>query len=555
MGKLIPTITLISVSGLLIVLTGKCDQDPIDPGPAVDTLCIPTLVSPKSNVILDNGCYGYLKDLLEWNFRWLGCGSSTKYRLFVSAPAATNPFIDVEVDGTIFNYSEHTFIKKNLNGWKWKVCSFINGKWGDWSDERIFNIEPASTDCLGAIVSQEMARDSLFKYMNDTYYWYNMPEIKSMTVATKNSYKEPVALLEAMRYKILDKYSFVAFYSVFHAYEYGEFVGHGISYGIDLNGKVRIASIYPRSPLYKEGVRRGWIIRKINNVEVAPLYNENDAISNLLGPREAGISNTFLFEKPSGETVEICSVKEPFTINCVIKADTLHLSNGIAGYLMFDSFTYPALEELDKTFAYFKQCGIKDLILDLRYNGGGSIEIALSLAGYIAGYSNQGRLFTKLQYNDQHPEKNFTYDLVSMPNSINIQSIAIITSHETASASELIINCLKPYINLVTVGDSTYGKPVGMDPADIGNSYTFLLAEFEVLNSQNTGGYYDGISPSKSAIDDLTHDFGDRGESCLKEAIYYLERGSFSAKGESYYRNIPVYSEKSSWWNNAFIGF
>ncbi len=550
-------VLLILLTGLILFTSKSCkeEEEGNDPGDTTDTSCIPGLISPNNNDILDNGCFSYNKDLMLWTFKWLGCGSSTKYRLFVTGPAEITPLIDVEVSSTIYQFVTNTFIKKNLSGWTWKVCGFLNGEWGGWSEIRTFNIEPVSTDCSGAIVTPLMARDSVFNIMKDYYYWYNMPEAAGITSSEKANYKDPNSLLEAMRYKHLDRFSFITTFNEWHAILYGEFVGHGIDLRMDQGGNVRIVKIYKNSPLFACGVRRGWIVKKINNADVNPIFSlgDNKAISDLLGPREAGVTNAFLFQKPSGELEEIRSTKAPFTINTVLKYDTLHLSGGITGHLVFDSFFNPATDELRIVFEYFNSCMIKNLILDLRYNPGGDISIAQTLASYIAGNIQTGNLFTKLQFNDRHQVKNYFLNFITLSNAPVLQKLVVITSHETASASELLINCLKPYMDLVTIGDTTYGKPVGMETWNIGTSYTFLPVVFETLNSQNAGGYYDGLSPSKVVEDDITHDFSDRNELCLKEAIHFLESGTFSAKGVTEFIRHPVLSEKPQWMKNAFI--
>ena len=193
----------------------------------------------------------------------------------------------------------------------------------------------------------------------------------------------------------------------------GTFVGHGFRIGVDNSGNARIAMIYNNSPLYASGVRRGWIVKKINNVDVAPILISNDgtAYSNLIGKSEAGITNIFLFKRPDGSEVTISSTKATFTINTVLLYDTLHISNVVTGHLVFESFLPPAQNELNTAFAFFKANDIKDLILDLRYNSGGYLSIAQTLASYIAGDSKNGTTFAKLSYNDKHQdaEQYYTY--------------------------------------------------------------------------------------------------------------------------------------------------
>jgi carboxyl-terminal processing protease len=401
-------------------------------------------------------------------------------------------------------------------------------------------------------VTPAMARDSLYNIMKDVYLWYDMPEAKSVTTANKDNYKDPYELLEAMRYKKLDRWSRILDYDKFMADLQGTFVGHGFRIGIDQDNKARIVLIYNKSNLYANGVRRGWIVKKINNTDPVPALL-NGTYSTLIGPSTAGITNIFVFTKPDGTDVTISTTKSTFTMNTVLLYDTLHLSSGITGQLVFESFYNPAPEELATAFAFFKANNIKDLILDLRYNPGGDLNIAQTLASYIAGNSRKGTTFAKLLHNDKYQSYNVTIPFNTTANPVTITKLVVITSRSTASASEDVINGLKPLIDVVSIGDTTDGKPTGMYSWYIGKKYAMLPVTFKVVNSLNQGDFFGGIIPSKLISDDITRDFDDRKEKDLEEAIHYLETGSFSTKGETMFKRYPQFSEKPEWRNNAFI--
>ena len=93
-----------------------------------------------------------------------------------------------------------------------------------------------------------------------------------------------------------------------------------------------------------------------------------------MGPATVGLTNTFLFQKPDGTEVTYSSTKASFTINSVTAYDVLDLSSGKTGYLCFDSFIDPSEDELNEAFAFFKANNVTDLIIDLRYNGGGDMD-------------------------------------------------------------------------------------------------------------------------------------------------------------------------------------
>lgn len=399
-----------------------------------------------------------------------------------------------------------------------------------------------------ANVTPEMAKDSLYYIMKDWYYWYNqMPDVN------KDSYSDPFKLMDAMRYPSLDRWSFVADYDEFIAEMQGNFVGHGFRLGVDDAGKARIAMIYNNSALYASGVRRGWIVKTINGQDIAAalLSGDEAAYNNIIGPSTGGITNIFVFTKPDGTDVTISATKSSFQVNTVLAADTLHLKNGIAGHLVFESFITPSSAELKTAFTKFKNAGITDLVLDLRYNGGGYLDIARELASYIGGNGLAGKVFAKLQYNDKHTQVNKPYNFISTSYSVTLPRVVVITTRGTASASEAVMNGLKPFVQVVSIGDTTNGKPAGMNGWDIGQKYFMWPVTFKMVNADNQGEYFDGIAPLKTAPDDITHDFSDRREACLREAVRYLETGSFT-KGNLDFRNNPQFSEKPGWTGNAF---
>ena len=408
------------------------------------------------------------------------------------------------------------------------------------------NVSPATT----AETVDQLARDYLYDAMNQYYFWYNL-----MPAVVKTDYKDPYTLLDAMMYKTLDRWSFVQTYEEYLAMSQGDFVGHGISLGLDPNNQVRIVQIYNNSPLYSLGVRRGWIVKQLNGTDLAPIFLANDATAynNLIGASTAGITNTFLFQTPQGKDSTIVSTKAAFTLNTVLLADTLHLKSGITGHLVFDQFIQPSNDELLTAFTYFSQNNITDLIVDLRYNGGGDISVLTNMASYLAGTAKLNSPFLQLTFNDKNTSYNTTYNFNSVAFPLSITKLIIITTRETASASEDFINGLKPILDVHTLGDTTNGKPVGMIGIPYQTSYMFWPITFSLVNSAGQGGFYKGFAPDKYVPDDFTHDWNDRNEACFKEAIYYLEHGTISSKGLMIKRPTLKFSEKDNKNNNAYI--
>jgi C-terminal processing protease CtpA/Prc len=387
------------------------------------------------------------------------------------------------------------------------------------------SVSPATTQTV-----DEIARDTLYSDMNQYYFWY-----KLMPNVVETDYKDPYTLLDAMEYKTLDRWSFVQTYDQYVAMNTGAFVGHGISLGLDPFNQVRIAQIYHNSPLYSLGVRRGWIVKKLNNTDLAPIFIANNATAynQLIGASSISVTNTFLFQTPAGKDSTIKSTKSSFTLNTVILADTLHLKSGIAGHLVFDEFIPPSVQELQSAFTYFSQNNVTDLIVDLRYNGGGDLNVLANMASYVAGSSKFNTTFLTLTFNDKNTASNQSFNFTSVPAPLNISRLVVITTRGTASASEDFINGLKPSLDVKTIGDTTNGKPVGMVGFAYPRNqpyYLFWPITFSLVNSAGQGDFYKGFAPDKYVPDDITHDWNDRNEACLRESIYYLEHGNVSSK-------------------------
>jgi len=362
------------------------------------------------------------------------------------------------------------------------------------------------------------ARDYFYELMNDWYLWYNeMPDVD------KNQYDTPEELLEAMRYRPKDIYSYIMSKQEFESRMIeGKYIGHGFSWGFDNNGIVRIIFVYKDSPLYDEGVRRGWIINKVNGTAIT-IKNR----STIFGDNTVGYENTIEFITPADSTISITTAKKEIQKNSILYYDTLNINGTLTAHMVFQEFTQPSIVEFTDVFDYFSAAGVTEMILDLRYNPGGFMNIATLLASFITGENTNGEAFTKLIYNDKKSDENSSALFEKQTNSLNLNRIIILTAGGTASASEALINGLKPYIDVVTIGDVTYGKPVGMRVFTY-QDYVFLPITFRIANSNNESDYYNGIQPDALCDDDFTRAFDNREEACLKEAIYYLENDCFS---------------------------
>ena len=332
-----------------------------------------------------------------------------------------------------------------------------------------------------------------------------------------------------------------------------------------LTHRARLVTIYNNSPLYTNGaggagVRRGWIIKTLNGSDLAKVMadmissRDATAYNNLIQPSTAGVTNTFVFQTPRGNDTTAVTMKKSFDVNSVMLYDTLTLKTGKTGHLVFDEFITPSSAELKTAFAFFKAQNVKDLILDLRYNNGGILDVATDLASYIAGAAKALTPFIKSSYNDKMAATNdATINFKTVDSPLNLTRLVVITTRETASASEEVINGLKPCMTITTIGDTTNGKPTGMNVWQYNYTYIFAPITFKLVNSAGQGDFFAGFAPAKYVTDDITHDFKDKNESCFKEAIYFLENGTVSTKSAYIYKPSVQYSEKPARMNNMYI--
>jgi hypothetical protein len=210
--------------------------------------------------------------------------------------------------------------------------------------------------------------------------------------------------------------------------------------------------------------------------------------------------------------VEITSVKG---------TTILDTPNGPVGYLMFTTFVRPGEDELRQAFADFRAQGVQGLVIDLRYNGGGLLTTA-ALLGSLIDASAAGQPLIVETYNERHSDMNRQRLMYDADEAVSVSHVVFLTTGRTASASEQVINGLKPYVKVDVVGLKTLGKPVG---ADSWNHCEYSIAPitFHSLNAAGEGDFFNGIEPVCDVEDDLLHRLGDPEEAQLGAALRVLD--------------------------------
>ena len=398
------------------------------------------------------------------------------------------------------------------------------------------------------------------------YLWYD-----EMADVDKAGYESAQAYLDARLAPLIDEgrdrgFSYMTTITEDEtSISSGAYIGFGFRSSSSSAG-LFIIDVFESGPAWEAGVRRGMELVAVdtgNGFETLEQLSEREATSEeIFGPSEVGVVRDFRFRQ-NGTEVEFSIAKDELEPPALAGEPLLIERSGLSpvGYLHLRQFINAALtpeegfSSLTDASVLFKEASVTDLIIDLRYNGGGLLSVADTMLDLLAGLTAQGEPSFKIQVNDQHPEFNEDEDnwglFDELPETFSPIRIAFITSRSTASASELIINGLDPHLDVVMVGANTFGKQVGQGRWDMHEGVEGLeredcdvalrLTAFEIVNGENQGGYHqvglDGTGRFTlcAAEDDISNPFGDPQEASVGAALDWLNTGSCpsSASGGS----------------------
>ena len=298
--------------------------------------------------------------------------------------------------------------------------------------------------------------------------------------------------------------------------------------GIEQQLPLKLRYVDAGSPGEVAGLQRGDTIVSINGVSAADmLASENYN----LGVSREGQQINIVIDRGAGPQA-FTVVSKVYSLAPVTSVAVLPLAGGrSAGYLSLKEFISQAETPLTNAFSTFANAGATELILDLRYNGGGLVSTSNALASLIVDIKNsneEGGVFAKLRYN-QKQAANYNVDFKLRGKTASRYSrVIVLTGSRTCSASELVVNGLKPYVNVVTIGGTSCGKPFGfLSKANCSSTYSAV--NFESFNRDDGGRYYEGIPATCAATDDFTGPLGVASEKLTTAAISYLQTGSCPA--------------------------
>ena len=415
------------------------------------------------------------------------------------------------------------------------------------------------------IISEPIVRTADQQLKDSVYYYYKRYSLWSDALIPAgqidstftNAYDSPLNVLDALKgmtpyhaaYRgAIDRFSYL------ESIDPGAPLGYNLGFGLFVSiGAVSETMAYPvvyfaegGSPAAQAGIKRSDVILGINeyqdfsvpvtcetgNCKVLDDKRYQSVLNNLLAAMAEG-SMKIRLRHVDGSESTVTILSGSYVVNPIIKDTVFSYSPKHIGYIALSSFEEASAGHvnrihLDRVFQGFEQGQVKDLVFDLRYNTGGSVSTVEYIANKVIGQHDDQALMYKYGLNDYlSPHKQFKgYSFEDVyfkrDNNLNLSTIYFLVTDITASASELLINVLRPYMNVVIIAehDGTYGKPVGYFKQDIMGRTSLWVASFKLINARGETNYWDGISADqKNVADYIFRDFGDVEEYMLAAAI------------------------------------
>ncbi|EGV44006.2 carboxyl-terminal protease [Bizionia argentinensis JUB59] len=401
----------------------------------------------------------------------------------------------------------------------------------------------------------------------NTYYLYkdNVPDLANNRFASGNyqaylnSYSSPEDLFNHLKYQpqTVDRFSWITSnYIELEEQLSGTTLNNGMDFGLMRypNGSNNVFGyvgyVLPNSDASNEGVERGMIFNSINGTEL-----NTSNYNSLLSTATYSINLASYDDKGTPETNDdtitsngqsITLSKSSSTENPIFKSEVFNVAGANVGYLMYNGFTRDFDSQLNDVFGEFKSQNVQNLVLDLRYNSGGSVNTAILLSSMIA--NKTGEVFSTEQWNSDIQSVLSTEDVTNYftnndggtpLNILTLNKVYILTTKRSASASELVINCLDPYMDVVHIGTETAGKfqasvtlydSPNFNRANANPSHLYAMQPliFKTKNSLGVTDYSQGLTPNIS----LPENYGNMGvignetEPLLATALQLISNGN-----------------------------
>jgi len=374
-----------------------------------------------------------------------------------------------------------------------------------------------------AACSNDGQKQFVLDAMRDIYFWNtSLP-----TTVDLSAHASPEALLDFLASfspvssatgQPVDRFSFINSAAADAAFfGEGQFEGFGFSWRYEAADDVRFTRVFADGPAGQAGFARGHRIVMLDNRTIDDI-NANEGVSAMfdLDPL------TFTIRRLDNSEFTVTLAKDVVTIDPLPQWRLIDTPAGPVGYMELATFISTANPVFNTIFAEFQQAAITDLIIDLRYNGGGLVNTTELLGDYLGGAVSTGRVFSETLFNANNASNNQIRRFSEILNrSLNLSRLIVIASRGTASASELITNSMEPHLEVTIVGDTTYGKPVGQ----VGITFCEKIlrpTSFETVNELGEGKYFDGLPVDCPAADDISIPVGDDNDPDVQAALAYL---------------------------------
>jgi hypothetical protein len=355
--------------------------------------------------------------------------------------------------------------------------------------------------------------------MQDWYLWNDLLPDKIKL----GDYDSPAELLASLtQVQPLDNYSRIGSAAADAAfYGGGLFQGFGFGWELVAADDVRLTRVFSSSP--------------------AAAIAEIEAAQGISAALDQGVIEFTMREIDGVTEFSVTVSQDIVTIDPVPQWRLIPTAGGPpVGYLELSSFISTANSALDDVFAEFLANGVTDVIIDLRYNGGGIVSTAELLGDLLGGDVAENLTFTRTLFNaDRSAEYDSEQIFARLTNSINLSRLVVIATDRTASASELLTNAMEPHVDVTIVGDTTFGKPVGQAGFEFCGAILRLTA-FRTVNANDIGDYYSGLPADCAVSDDLDIPVGDAADPNMIAALGYLDTGACPASPASTVQAKPA---------------
>ena len=393
--------------------------------------------------------------------------------------------------------------------------------------------------------SKETIHKHWYQTLQQDYLWNNELGSPRRTYAT---YLDSNDLLnDVLPYK--DRFSVALSSDDWQDAIAGNNFGFGIELAAASSSRLVVVQSFNDSAASNAGIERGNEIVSIGDLSGSTLASylragNYTAYSNAFGPDQNGYELEFVWRDNNGAQQTTTLKKSEYKVNTVTSTEVIDSNAGKIAYLGFQNgFLEPSPAELAAAFSYFDSQSFNHFVLDLRGNTGGIVSVAAELALYLAGEKIYNKIFLEFEFNQNNAEmggyvrtEEFIYterngSMTQHINfirqkSLNLDSIIVLTNSSSASASEVLINSLEPYMQVTTIGESTYGKPVGFIPEEYCDE-TLLAVNFQTNNANGFGDYLNGLSPDCPVTESSNiYPWTSLQDPIFAKAVSYVENGN-----------------------------